>query len=171
MDLLWGSAGKVFKLEGRQQAVGRCRQAMNTLRFISLLLLLVASSFKMEKRFYGRYKDPKSSWGDDFIFKKDLTFYYKCRLRTVDNVDLTDSSSGDYKILDDTLVLTYATNLYHPLLSDSPNDSIDLKKTEPHGYFGNRPQRLYWQGKKIYYIREPSGEIFRNKQHHLTYVD
>ena len=123
-----------------------------------------------QKRYFGKYKDLKRYWGDEYIFKPDFTFAYKGHNKTNGHIEFSDSSSGNYTMTGDTVRLNYLTNNYQPLLSDSPQDSIKWEVTNSYGYFGNRPQKLYWEKKRLYYIIETTGEIFRHKEHHMTYI-
>ncbi len=144
---------------------------MKTRTFIISLLILTGFNFcYSQNRQYGRYKNLKRYWGDEFTLNKDSTFIYYCNNKTPGNIEFTDSSFGRYKLVGDTIFLNYLFNNYHPFLSDSPKDSLKWEIIEPHGYFGNRPQKLYWRRKRLYYIIEETGEIFWNKEHHLNRI-
>ena len=128
------------------------------------------SGINSQKRFYGKYKNLKRYWGDEFVFNNDLTFNYKCHNKTEDEIEFTDSSTGEFEMSGDTIKLTYLSNNYHPFLSDSPKDSLRWQEVEPHEFFRNRPQKLYWNKKKIYYIVESTGQIIKSKEHYLSLV-
>jgi len=144
---------------------------MRTRLIIAIAISLLLSSFlKVQKRHFGKYKNSRRYYGDEFVFKEDMTFTYKCDAWKNDSTEFVDSSAGNFFVVKDTIILTYLWDLYHPYMSDSPKDSLASKIVEPHGYFGNRPQKLYWENKKIYYIEEATGMILRYKEHHLSYI-
>jgi hypothetical protein len=135
-----------------------------------LIPLSVSIIGHAQKRQFGRYLNPKRYWTDEFIFKEDLTFIYKCKNRTNDNIEFYDSSFGRYSFVGDTIILNYLANNYHPYNTDSQKDSVIWATTEKHGYFGNRPQKLYWRKKRLYYIFENTGEIFWNKELYMRFI-
>jgi hypothetical protein len=146
-------------------------QAMKITPIIVLLISFLFLSFlTIQKRHFGKYKNLKRYYGDEFVFKEDMTFTYKCNAWKNDSTEFVDSSAGTFYLLKDTIILTYLWNLYHPHMSDSPKDSLVSRIIEPHGYFGNRPQKLYWQSRKIYYIEEATGTILRSKDNHLSHI-
>ena len=137
---------------------------------IFFLILLIASAFSYnQKLHFGKYKNLRRYWGDEFILNSDFTFIYKCHNRTND-FEFRDSSSGKFTMIGDTILFNYLFDNYYPFMSDSPEDSVRWQIVDPHGYFGNRPQILYWEGKRLYYINETTGEVFRNKENHLQHI-
>ena len=145
--------------------------ATKTLFILVILLSFLCSSFiNIQKRHFGKYKNLRRYFGDEFVFKEDMTFTYNCNSWKNDSTQFVDSSAGTFYILKDTIILTYLFNLYHPYITDSPEDSLASRIIEPHGYFGNRPQKLYWHGRKIYYIQEATGRILRSKEYHLSHT-
>lgn len=59
-------------------------------------------------------------------------------------------------------------NLYHDLLAHERYHHMgNHRKTR---LFGNRPQKLYWKRKRLYYIFEDTGEIFWNKELHMQLI-
>ena len=141
------------------------------IKFIGIIILISLSVISFAQvRHYGRYLNPNRYWTDEFILNQDSTFIYKCKHRTNDAIEYFDTSAGKFVIHQDTLWLTYHTNNYYPFQSDSPEDSLKGKIIERHGYFGNRPQKLYWKRKKLYYIIEDTGEIYWSKEIYMRVI-
>ena len=134
-----------------------------------ILFIFISSKAFAQKRQYGRYLNPRRYWTDEFILNKDSTFLYKCKHRTND-IEYYDSSSGKFKTIRDTIFLYYETNNYYLFRSDSPKDSLRSGIKEPHGYFGNRPEKLYWKKKRLYYILEETNQVYRSKEIYLQRI-
>ena len=131
-----------------------------------ILFIFLSSNAIAQTQHYGRYLNPRRYWTDEFILNKDSSFLYKCKHRTND-IEYHDSSSGKFKLLKDTVFLDYETNNYYPFQSDSPKDSLQSRIIESHGYFGNRPQKLYWKKKRLYYIMEETDQVYWSKEIYL----
>ena len=61
---------------------------------------------------YGNYYNKKRFYGDMFILKNDSTFIYTHLNKTKDNIEYFDSSSGNFKLVGDTLYLSYLYIIY-----------------------------------------------------------
>jgi hypothetical protein len=137
---------------------------------LTILFLLFASDCIAQKRQFGIFYNKWHYWGPMFVLKADSTFKYTERTnagkvtttRQVDNGVITtttdsyifaDSSYGTYKIINDTLYLTYAT---------------DEVKGDFNGY-NVRPTKLYWKGKSLYYIHLQTGAVLRQKEYYMTW--
>jgi len=143
---------------------------MSFVRTISLLLLILLICSCSKKLHFGYYTNKWRYWGDRFFLNKDSTFNYKCLSHNADGVEFSDTSNGTFSIFKDTIYLFYTSRLYYPYLSDNPKDSLKWRIVEPYGYFGNRPQKFLREGKKLYYIFEKTGLVWRNKEHHLQFM-
>lgn len=134
---------------------------------ISLVLISLVSL--AQKRHFGNYINKWRYWGPMFILKSDSTFDYILRTNagtvtkmnqtehgtvttTTDSYIFSDSSYGRYKIINDTVFLSYATE-------------------EVEGEFNGhnrRPAKLYWEGKSLYYIHPQTGFVLRQKEYYMT---
>jgi hypothetical protein len=137
---------------------------------LTILFLLLASVCTAQKRHFGNYFNRWRYWGPMFVLNTDSTFEYTERTNagtvtttkqvdygelttTTDSYIFTDSSYGTYRVINDTLYLTYATE-------------------EIAGNFNGyniRTTKLYWKGKSLYYIHPQTGAVLRQKEYYMTW--
>src|SRR5689334_13781578 len=137
---------------------------------LTILFLFFATACAAQKRRFGNYYNKWRYWGPMFVLKADSTFEYTERTNagtvtttkqvdngvlttTTDSYIFTDSSHGTYKIVNDTVFLSYAT--------------AEIKG-EFNGY-NIRPGKLYWKGKSLFYIHPQTGAVLRQKEYYMTW--
>ena len=121
------------------------------------------------RRHYGNYYNKWRYWGAMFVLKADSTFDYTLRddLGPVTIADTSsfgivtqshnffvfyDSSYGRYELYGDTLYLTYFTDTVKGYLNGD----------------NARPQRLLWQGKKLFYF-SANGYAVKKKEWYMVF--
>ena len=146
------------------------RNQMQTSLNLTIVFLLIAVFGFAQKRHFGNYFNKWRYWGPMFVLKADSTFEYKERtnagtvtitepaqygtiLKTTDSYIFSDSSYGTYRIIKDTIFLSYAT---------------DEVKGDFNGY-NIRPKKLYWKGKALCYIHPETGAVLRQKEYYMTW--
>jgi hypothetical protein len=146
------------------------RNQMQTSLNLTIVFLLIAVFGVAQKRHFGNYFNKWRYWGPMFVLKADSTFEYKERTnagtvtitepaqygtisRTTDSYVFSDSSYGTYRIINDTIFLSYAT---------------DEVKGDFNGY-NIRPKKLYWKGKALCYIHPETGAVLRQKEYYMTW--
>ena len=137
---------------------------------LTILFLLLAGVCTAQKRPFGNYYNKWRYWGPMFVLKADSTFEYTERTNagtvtttkqvqngvlttTTDSYVFADSSYGTYRVINDTLYLTYGT---------------EEIKGDFNGY-NIRPKKLLWQGKSLYYIHPQTGAALRQKEYYMTW--
>jgi hypothetical protein len=145
------------------------RNQMQPLK-LTILFLLLVSACTAQKRHFGNYYNKWRYWGPMIVLEANSTFEYTERTnvgtvtatKQVDNGFLTtttdsyifaDSSYGTYRVINDTLYLTYET---------------EEVKGDFNGY-NIRPKKLYWKGKSLYYIHPQTGAVLRQKKYYMTW--
>ena len=139
---------------------------MRTLLIISTIALAIASCAPSE-RHYGNYYNKWRYWGAMYVLEADSTFHYKFRnnagevttteetsTSTVTTTNsayiFSDSSYGKYRMHGDTIYFSYFT---------------DIIKGDFNGN-NNRPAKLLWQGKKLFY-NTAQGQVIRQKEYYM----
>jgi hypothetical protein len=131
---------------------------------LALTFLLVSCAYRK----FGNYYNKNRYYGDMFILKEDSTFIYIRPGHTSNYTQYFDSSSGRYILLGDTLYLEYQSNLHRPYLNDNFSDSLEHAIINPFGYYGNRPQKMLWKGRRLYYITI-GGDAVRSIDHKIQW--
>ena len=146
------------------------RNPMKTVYKLTLLLMLVSQTCIAQPRHFGNYFNKWRYWGPMFTLKADSTFDYILRTNagtvtttkqgdhgtittTTDSYIFSDSSYGTYKILNDTIILHYATK----------------EITGDFNGHNTRPTKLYWTRKSLYYIHPQTGAVLRQKDYYMTW--
>jgi hypothetical protein len=119
------------------------------------------------KRYYGNYYNKWRYWGAMYVLKSDSSFDYTFRnnagevtttretptgtiTTTNSSYIFSDSSYGKYSMQGDTIYFTYLT---------------DIVKGNFNGN-NIRPEKLLWQGKKLFYITS-DGQVIRQKEYYM----
>ncbi|MBL7740968.1 MAG: hypothetical protein JNK14_17230 [Chitinophagaceae bacterium] len=132
--------------------------------------MIISLSAFSQKRYFGKYYNPRRFWTDVFVLNKDSTFIYRCvHVSNADNKAYFDTSYGHYRFAGDTILFDYKEHHLNPFAKDLEYDSLAFRMNERHGYWGVRPQKLLWHKRSLYYIFEDTGEIMWSKEIRMRY--
>ena len=137
---------------------------------IALLILHILVAGCSRTTHFGNYYNKWRYWGPMFTLKSDSTFDYVMRADagtvteqkqnefgryslTTDSYIFYDSSFGTYKVIKDTVFLSYAT----------------MEVEGDFNGFNFRPAKLYWKGKSLFYIDSIAGFVIRQKEYYMTW--
>lgn len=114
------------------------------------ILILISILSSGQQRPFGKYINDAYNELNYLILKPDLTFKYR---RSV--CLMHDISCGDFRIDNDTIILNYLTDLRDTCC----NKDIDPVANYDSYSEGFRPEKLYYENEKLYYI--DNGEVTR----------
>jgi hypothetical protein len=118
---------------------------------VMILLLSVIASCVSGKKEFGNYFNTHRYWGAMFVLKPDSSFDYSFQNNDNGRV-IADSSYGRYSMTGDTIHLYY----FSGSITGNPDNA-------------DRPKRLFWQGNRLYYIAEGTGQVIRDKDYSMRW--
>lgn len=141
---------------------------MTVIKCISMSLFVIAIVYScntsrqiQSPRQYGTYRD-NFAWGGFFakrlVINNDNTFTYRFRGDL-----LSDTSSGNYYLIKDTIFFKYHFNNYDSIkqIYKAMNKPVPFELIMYGNSSHMRPEKLLWKGDKMYYFHAKTGKLVR----------